>query len=119
MENRGETMPKRTTCVPAMFAILFVALTLGPASAEPARDDCVANPNAAAPRGSHWYYRVDRTANRRCWFLAPEGLKVRQAELPKRLPFYKSNVTAQFRAPRRSRIERVGVQGFDVSSALE
>jgi len=50
MENWGETMPKRTTCVPAMFAILFVALTLGPASAEPARDDCVANPNAAVPR---------------------------------------------------------------------
>ena len=100
MENWGETMPKRTTCVPAMFAILFVALTLGAASAEPARDDCVANPNAAVPRGSHWYYRVDRTANRRCWFLAPEGLKVRQAESPKRLP--STNPTSQLNSEPRA-----------------
>jgi len=68
-----------------MLAILFIALTPRPSGAEPAGDDCVAKPNSAAPQGSHWYYRVDRTANRRCWFLGPEGLKVRQAESPKRL----------------------------------
>jgi hypothetical protein len=78
-------MPKRITCVPAMLAILFIALTPRAGGAEPAGNDCVAKPNSAAPQGSHWYYRVDRTANRRCWFLGPEGLKVRQGESPKRL----------------------------------
>jgi len=78
-------MPNRTTCVPAMLAVLFIALTPRAGGAESAGDDCVAKPNSAAPQGSHWYYRVDRTANRRCWFLGPEGLKVRQAESPKRL----------------------------------
>ncbi len=78
-------MPNRTTCVPAMLAVLFIALTPRAGGAESAGDDCVAKPNSGAPQGSHWYYRVDRTANRRCWFLGPEGLKVRQAESPKRL----------------------------------
>jgi hypothetical protein len=78
-------MPKRITCVPAMLAMVFIALTIRAGGAESAGDDCVAKPNSAAPQGSHWYYRVDRTANRRCWFLGPEGLKVRRAESPKRL----------------------------------
>src|SRR6266540_1523596 len=78
-------MPKRITCVLAMLAMLFIALTPRAGGAEPAGNDCVAKPNSAAPQGSHWYYRVDRTANRRCWFLGPEGLKVRRAESPKRL----------------------------------
>jgi hypothetical protein len=71
--------------VPAMLAVLFIALTPRAGGAESAGDDCVAKPNSAAPQGSHWYYRVDRTANRRCWFLGPEGLKMRQAQSPKRL----------------------------------
>jgi hypothetical protein len=78
-------MPKRITCVPAMLAMVFIALTIRAGGAESAGNDCVAKPNFAAPQGSHWYYRVDRTANRRCWFLGPEGLKVRRAESPKRL----------------------------------
>ncbi len=78
-------MPNRTTWVPAMLAVLFIALIPRAGGAESAGDDCVAKPNSGAPQGSHWYYRVDRTANRRCWFLGPEGLKVRQAESPKRL----------------------------------
>jgi hypothetical protein len=65
--------------------MLFIALTPRAGGAESAGDDCVAKPNSAAPQGSHWYYRVDRTANRRCWFLGPEGLKMRQAQSPKRL----------------------------------
>jgi hypothetical protein len=78
-------MPKQITCVPAMLAMVFIALTIRAGGAESAGNDCVAKPNFAAPQGSHWYYRVDRTANRRCWFLGPEGLKVRRAESPKRL----------------------------------
>jgi hypothetical protein len=42
-----------------------------------ASDDCLAGPNAAAPQGSHWYYRVDHTTHRECWYLGPEGKEVR------------------------------------------
>ena len=31
--------------------------------------DCVAVPNASAPQGQHWYYRVDRPHHRKCWYL--------------------------------------------------
>src|SRR5262249_52893162 len=39
--------------------------------------ECKAKPDSTAPSGSHWYYRVNRTDNRHCWFLGAEGGKVR------------------------------------------
>jgi hypothetical protein len=32
-------------------------------------NDCVAAPNASAPQGQHWYYRIDRAHQRKCWYL--------------------------------------------------
>jgi hypothetical protein len=29
----------------------------------------------------HWYYRVDRTSNRHCWYLQPAGMQVRSHEI--------------------------------------
>lgn len=76
----------RINCAPAVVAVLVIVLTCRSSGAEPAGDDCIAKPNSVPPQGSHWYYRVDRTANRRCWFLGPEGLKPRYVEQAKRLP---------------------------------
>jgi hypothetical protein len=42
-------------------------------------DDCLAAPNATAPQGSHWYYRFDRAAHRKCWYVGAQGAKVRHA----------------------------------------
>jgi len=39
--------------------------------------ECKASPGAAAPQGMHWYYRVDRTNNRHCWYLQSAGMEVR------------------------------------------
>jgi hypothetical protein len=59
----------------AMFLILAeVFLT---ARASRAADDCVSKPNATPPQGTHWYYRVDRTTHRQCWYLGAEEAKVR------------------------------------------
>jgi hypothetical protein len=70
---------------PMMFllsAILFiplgtVLLTVQTSLAEPASDECKTKPGSSAPPGSHWYYRINRTDQRRCWFLGPEGAYVR------------------------------------------
>ncbi|NVN86587.1 MAG: hypothetical protein HXX15_10920 [Rhodopseudomonas sp.] len=35
--------------------------------------ECLAKPNAAAPQGSHWYYRVDRSSKRNCWYVRAAG----------------------------------------------
>jgi hypothetical protein len=40
-------------------------------------DDCITQPGAAPPQGSHWYYHSDRANNRQCWYLAAESAKVR------------------------------------------
>jgi hypothetical protein len=41
-----------------------------------AAEQCAAEPNSKATQG-HWYYRVDRATQRKCWFLAQPGMKVR------------------------------------------
>src|SRR3984893_6781585 len=38
---------------------------------------CWTNRDPPPPQGSHWYYRLDRTNHRQCWYLAAEGAKVR------------------------------------------
>ena len=39
-------------------------------------DDCKIKPDGSAPAGLHWYYRVDRTNNRHCWYLHAQGMPV-------------------------------------------
>jgi hypothetical protein len=34
-----------------------------------ATDDCIMESNLVPPKGTHWDYRIDRAANRKCWFL--------------------------------------------------
>jgi hypothetical protein len=44
----------------------------------PAAHDCLSTPNRSAPDRKHWYYRIDReNNNRKCWYLGPQGEKVR------------------------------------------
>src|SRR5262252_8147044 len=76
----GGSMPR-----PMMFfvsVILFMPLatvlvTAQTSLAEPAADECKTKPGSSAPPGRHWYYLINRTDQRRCWFLGPEGAYVR------------------------------------------
>ena len=82
-------MPTRMTVfASATLAALVCASVLSVhwSSVQAAADNCLAKPNAAAPQGSHWYYRVDQAGNRRCWYLGPKGAKERQAWSPKPQP---------------------------------
>ena len=40
-----------------------------------AADECLASPKGVAPQGQHWYYRLDRTTKRQCWYLRAAGDK--------------------------------------------
>jgi hypothetical protein len=62
--------------VPAVSLIL-VAEVFFTARASRAADDCLSKPNTTPPQGTHWYYRVDRTTHRQCWYLGAEGATVR------------------------------------------
>jgi len=73
-----------------------VLVTAQTSLAEPASDECKAKPGPSAPPGSHWYYRISRTDQRRCWFLGPEGAYVRSQAREKA-----SNVSSPTRTPPR------------------
>ena len=64
--------------IPMRMALLVTGITLTLAvESSQAADDCLAGPNAPAPQGNHWYYRVERATHRECWYLGAEGAKVR------------------------------------------
>jgi hypothetical protein len=62
-----------------MFAFVLIAGLMLQSTLSADAEDCIAKPNAPAPQGEHWYYRIDHTNNRQCWRLGPEGLRVQKS----------------------------------------
>ena len=54
-----------------------ILLTAEAGLAEPAAEACKASPGGAAPKGMHWYYRVNRATNKHCWYLGPVGIHIK------------------------------------------
>jgi hypothetical protein len=70
---------------PFAWVALFVLVSGGNLAvpANPARaDDCRAGPNAPAPAGTHWYYRLDWATQRKCWYVRAPGRRMHQATSP-------------------------------------
>src|SRR5215468_11798828 len=65
-----------TLAVPVILAASVVAISFGATTGD-AADECLSGPKGTAPQGSHWYYRVERSSGRHCWYLGAEGQKVR------------------------------------------
>jgi hypothetical protein len=65
----------RVPVIPVM--VLAAALLTGRSSAEPAAeaatDTCQTKPGGSSSQGSHWYYRVERSTGRHCWYLGAAG----------------------------------------------
>jgi hypothetical protein len=55
-------------CVPAISAVMIgAALAIGASPVVAA--DCLTEPKGDAPAGQHWYYHLDRSGDRKCWYL--------------------------------------------------
>ena len=54
-------------------ALASVTLAVAINGAAHAADKCLAGPKGAAPKGSHWYYRIDHASKRNCWYVRAEG----------------------------------------------
>ena len=56
--------------VPTIFISHLVAVAVAGMMGTPARaaDECLAAPNAPSAKGNHWYYRIDRATQRKCWY---------------------------------------------------
>ena len=65
----------RQQLVPALcLAVPATAALLASPTIVQAAEECRATPSPAAPTGSRWYFRIDRTEHRRCWFLRARGV---------------------------------------------
>jgi hypothetical protein len=62
-------IPRPMGSIVLVTALLLWGVGMGETTDTARADDCVAAPNSAAPGGSHWYYRVDRASQRKCWYL--------------------------------------------------
>jgi hypothetical protein len=56
-------------------ALAGVTLVFAMDGAAHAADNCLSGPKGAAPKGSHWYYRIDHATKRNCWYVRAEGEK--------------------------------------------
>ena len=65
------------------IALVATLLVLGGGVGVPGHtaraDDCLIAPNSSAPQGRHWYYHLDRTNQRKCWYLRASDLPEQQA----------------------------------------
>jgi hypothetical protein len=70
---------RKSMILPAFLVLMpaTILLTSHSSIAESTADECRTRPGASAPSGLHWYYRVDRTNNRHCWYLHAQGLQTR------------------------------------------
>ncbi len=56
-------------------ALASVTLVVAMNGAARAADACLSGPKGTAPKGSHWYYRIDHATKRNCWYVRAEGDK--------------------------------------------
>jgi hypothetical protein len=56
-------------------ALASVALVVAANGVAGAADSCLSGPKGVAPKGSHWYYRIDHATKRNCWYIRAEGEK--------------------------------------------
>jgi len=81
-------MPMRLISrIPPIFAsLLATMIAIGTGSAARAARDCIEQPTGQASQGAHWYYHVDRTNNRRCWYLEMPAAMPPQSASPELQP---------------------------------
>jgi len=62
-------MSKRLLFYVPVICSRMIGAGLGVGAHTAAAADCLAEPNRDAPEGLHWYYRIDRENDRKCWYL--------------------------------------------------
>lgn len=70
--------------LPGLTALAPPAAATTTTTAAKEADACLSRPGAAGPRGTHWYYRIERPSGRRCWYLGSADAKARRAATSER-----------------------------------
>jgi hypothetical protein len=56
-------------------ALASVPLVVAMDEVARATEACLTGPKGVAPKGSHWYYRIDHATKHNCWYVRAEGEK--------------------------------------------
>src|SRR6516164_3611352 len=62
-------IPRPMGPIALVAALLVWSVSVGAPTTTARADDCLAEPNSPAPAGSHWYYHLDKTTQRKCWYI--------------------------------------------------
>jgi hypothetical protein len=62
-------IPRPMGSIALVAALLVWIVSFGAPTITAHADDCLAEPNSAAPAGSHWHYHTDRATQRKCWYI--------------------------------------------------
>jgi hypothetical protein len=62
-------IPRRIGTIAFASALVALGLVITVPASTAFAVDCLATPNSSTPPNSHWYYRTDRTQQRKCWYL--------------------------------------------------
>ena len=84
-----------------VVAVLLVAsagVSLNPADAR-AEANCLAAPGAQAPPGRHWFYRIDRPQQRKCWYLRAQGAAEATAKVPPKPHVHVASAAPEVKSP--------------------
>ena len=71
-------IPRLVGLIAFVVALLVSGIDVGVPNTARA-DDCLTAPNSPAPQGTHWYYHVDRTNQRKCWHVRATSQPAQQA----------------------------------------
>jgi hypothetical protein len=78
MSNRA-VAPVLAVLISSLASMALTTSTIAaPATddqAEAPADECLSSPNAETPKGSHWFYRLEKGTKRKCWYLADAASK--------------------------------------------
>ena len=69
----------RPRSITLVAALLAWSISVAASTITARADDCLAEPNSPAPAGSHWYYRLDKATQRKCWYIHAKDQSVQPA----------------------------------------
>jgi hypothetical protein len=72
-------IPRPIGSIALVATLLVLGVDVGVPANTAHADDCLTAPNSSAPQGRHWYYRLDLTNQRKCWYLRAPGPPEQQA----------------------------------------
>ena len=72
-------IPRPIGSIALVATLLVLGVGVGAPGNTARADDCLIAPNSSAPQGRHWYYHLDRSNQRKCWYLRAPGLPEHQA----------------------------------------